>query len=271
MKLWNIWPSRLNHQAARCGDLMLWIVSGTLSLSAFFARIVIVGLHFQWLTRPMVIHVLIRQIYFTGFQSLIWIVFLSLSVGLLSIYSFVTFAQTIENLPLMGKLFRDIFVVEMTPILISIFLLARSGVALITEVGYMHLRREHLLLRSLGIGVVEYLYLPRMIAFMLCHLILCFVFIVLSLWLSTLFIAWHGDMSVLRFLAALRQDSSLEALLTLIFKSCLFSFLSCGILLYHGSRMINNPNLLPIHATYGVLGSLMMMIALDVIIGIILW
>ncbi|MDQ6962997.1 MAG: ABC transporter permease [Mariprofundaceae bacterium] len=265
------WLVRMHRQATRCGYLMLWATSGLLSFSAFLGRILKVGIQFQWLKRPTVIHVLIRQMYFTGIQSLSWILFLSVSVGLLSIYSLVAFAQTIENLPLIGKLFRDIFVIEMTPILISVFLLARSGVALITEVGHMHLRREHLLLRSLGIGVEEYLYLPRMVAFISCHLILCFVFITLSLWLSTLFISWHGDMSAFRFLAELRQESSLEALLILMLKSFLFSFLSCGVLLYHGSRMLNNPNLLPIHATYGVLGSLMLMIALDVMIGVLLW
>jgi len=265
------WPTRINRQAERCGQLTLWMINGIIAFALFLRHILNVSIRFRWLTRPAVIHVLIRQIYFTGIQSLPWVMFLSLTVGLLSIYSLVSFAQHIENLSLIGQLFRHLFIVEITPLLISIFLLARSGVALITEIGHIHLRREHLLLRSLGIDITEYLYLPRMIAFMSCHLVLCFVFITLSIWLSTVFMAWNGDMSSFRFLSELRRDSSFEALMTLMFKSCCFSMLSCAILLYHGSRMISNPNLMPIHTTYGVLGSLMMIITIDVFIGVLLW
>jgi len=215
------------------------------------------------------VNVLIRQLYFTGVQSFPWVLLMSLFAGVATVYNIVHFAKQLDDTLLIGSMVNTLLVQEMAPLLITIFLLTRSGVAVVTEVGNMHVRGEEMLLKSMGIDLHEYLHVPRMFAFALCGLILTILFVGISIWLGGLIVALNHDMDFTRFLVEIRAGATLDGVLIMAIKGAGYPLLCCGILLFQGCKVGHNPNHIPVRATHGVLGSLMVVVMLDVFIMIV--
>lgn len=167
----------LHRQADRLGARTLSLAGNISHIYRLTAAVLTTGLRLQWLARPAVVNVVIRQIYFTGVQSVSWVILLALGIGVLTVYNIVEFAKSIQDLSLIGQLIASLLVREIAPLLVTMLMLARSGVAIVTELGTMHVRGEDLTLRSLGINVNEYLLWPRLMAFAICGLILTFIFV----------------------------------------------------------------------------------------------
>ena len=254
-----------NWRAERVGDFTVRLLQGVVRYYHLTAAVLGMVLKMQWLTRPAVTHVVIRQIYFTGVQGVPWMLFLALGVGVAAIYNIVVFAQQIQDMSLIGTLMNWVLVQEMAPFMVSIFLLVRSGVAIVTEIGYMHVRGEDAFLRSMGVHPYEYLHLPRMIAFALSGLILTFLFVVVSVWVGGLILSWSQTMNFFEYLIEVRRGAGIEMLLVMMVKGLCFPMLSCMLLLDQACRVGRDPNQIPVRATNGVLGALILMILLDVL------
>jgi len=222
-----------------------------------------VWVRMRWLARPAVINVLIRQLYFTGVQSLRWIVLLSCLVGVAAVYNIAVFARSVQDLSLIGRLVNGLLVQEVAPMLVAIFLLMRSGVAVVTEVGHMQARGEELFLRSLGISFYEYIYLPRVLAFSLCGLILSFIFVVLSIWVGGLVLSWMHILNLSEFFVEVQRGSNFSELVSMVLKGILYPMLSCLFLIDRGRTVGTDPNQIPIRVSSGVLGAMMLLLTLD--------
>ncbi len=260
------WHSR----ADRVGLFSLQVLQGVQRFFRLFVAVSRVFLRMRWVSRPAVMNVVIRQVYFTGVQSLPWVIVIALGTGVLAVYNIVDFARRIQDLSLIGSLMNGVLVQEMAPFLVAIFLLARSGVAVVTEVGHMQSRGEDSLLVSLGVSPYEYLYMPRIIAFSLCGLVLTFVFVVVSIWVGGLVVSWTYTLNFSEFLFEVQRGTDLKELIAMMVKGMLYPMLSCIMLLDQGSRVGNDPNQIPVRATYGVLGALLLMLFLDVL-WVLIW
>lgn len=259
-----------HRRADRVGLFSLRILEGMQRFLRLLVAVSRVFLRMRWISRPAVMNVVIRQVYFTGVQSLPWIVLIALGVGVLAVYNIVDFARRIQDLSLIGSLMNGVLVQEMAPFLVAIFLLARSGVAVVTEMGHMQSRGEDALLLSLGVSPYEYLYMPRVLAFSLCGLVLTFVFVVVSIWVGGLVVSWTYTLNFSEFLFEVQRGTDLKELIAMMVKGMLYPMLSCVMLLDQGSRVGNDPNQIPVRATYGVLGALLLMLFLDVV-WVVIW
>lgn len=257
-----------NHRAELVGGGTLHLLVGVAGFFVFISAVLRSFVRLQWVSRPAVMHVLIRQIYFTGVESLPWVATMILLVGATAVYSVVPFARQLNDPSLIGTLLNSLLIQEMAPLIVGVFLLARSGVAVVTEIGHMHVRGEDVLLRSLGISTVEYLFLPRMLAFGLCGLILTMLFAGASVWTGGLMLAWTNEMDFTQFLLEVRRGASLEGMLMLAAKGLVYPLISCSMLLFQGARVGHNPNQIPVCTTRGVLWGLMLMVFADVAIAL---
>ncbi len=223
----------------------------------------------QWLTRPAVKHVMVRQLYFTGVQGFAWVLAASAMVGVLVIYTIVDFARQVQDLTLIGSLFGSVFLQEIAPMLIAIFLLVRSGVAVVTEVGNIQARGEPLVLASLGINENEYLYMPRLLAFAVSGLILTFLFAFLSVWFGGFVVALTNTLTFSEFIFELRHGVGFLDIVIMVLKSLWYPVLMVLVLISQGHKVGDDPNQIPVRATYGMLGSLAAIIVIDIMIGIV--
>ena len=224
----------------------------------------------RWLNRPAVTHVAIRQLYFTGVEGAGWVVGASALVGFLAVYNIVDFASNIKDLTLVGSMFSGLFLQELAPLMIAVFILVRSGVAVVTEVGNMQTRAEPFVLASLGISEHEYLYMPRLLAFAVSGLILTFVFSFLAVWFGALAVSFTHILSISEYLYELQRGVSFLDILIMLGKGVLYPVLMALTLITQGCKVGSDPNQIPVRAIHGMLGSLIFIILADIVIGSLL-
>lgn len=260
----------LNRRADQLGSFMIHMFSETRRAYKLTIAVLSAGIRLQWLSKPAVSNVVIRQIYFTGVQSVPWVALVALGVGVLSVYNIVDFSKSIQDMSLIGQLISELLVKEVAPLIVTILLLSRSGVAVVTELGTMHVRGEDLTLASMGISREEYLLWPRLMAFTLCGLILTFIFVFVSIWLGGLVVSMAYEINFIDFLIEVRRGTTMEEIAILLCKGTLYPMLSAIMLLNMGCKVGREPNLIPVYATQGVLGSLMLVLMSDAVIALVL-
>ncbi|NWF36734.1 ABC transporter permease [Mariprofundus sp. KV] len=260
---------KMNRRADKLGNAVIHIVAEVRRAYRLTRGVLAAGIKMQWLAKPAVTNVVFRQIYFTGVESVSWVVLVALGVGVLSVYNIVDFARSIQDMSLIGQLISDLLVTEVAPLIVTILLLSRSGVAVVTELGTMHVRGEDLTLSSMGISREEYLLWPRLMAFTLCGLILTFIFVFVSIWLGGLLVSMNEEINFIDFLIEVRRGTTMEEIVMLLVKGTLYPMLSAIMLLNMGCKVGREPNLIPVYATQGVLGSLMLVVMSDALIALI--
>jgi len=258
---------RLHLQADTLGNVILHLFLEIRHTYLLILSIILVGLRLRWLTRPAVINVVTRQVYFTGVLILPWVVFVAVGMGMPAIYSIVDLAKTVQDMSLIGHLISTLWVQEVAPLVVSILLLSRSGVALVTELGTIHMRGEDLTLRSMGINIQEYLLWPRFMAFILCGLILTFVFVLVSILAGGLFVAFTEGINIIDFLFEVQRGTSFNEVMTLTVKSILYPTLCAIMSLREGCSVGYGSHLIAIQAKRGIFGSLMLIIVVDAVIA----
>lgn len=261
------WDS-CNRQIDRLGSLTLHLSIDFYRFLAFAFSIVLVLLSLHWIRRPAVSFVWIRQIYFTGVQGLVWVMPISIGAGVVIVYNIVLFAKSMGDLTIIHSLTENVVLLELGPLLISLLILVRSGVAVATEIGHMHIRREHILLKSLGISPVEYLFLPRVLAFAISGLIHTFIFVNLSIWLTGLLLLWTHAIDFSKYLFEIREAIGFSTLLIMVAKSLLYPMLCCVALLFHSAQVGHNPHMVPVRTAHGVMGALTLIVIAEIVISI---
>lgn len=101
------------------------------------------------------------QVFFSGFEALGLISLVAGVLGGLVMYVGFDFFVSIGQAPWIYFLLNMIVLRDVAPFLISFILLARSGTAISTELGNMKVNKEVAALQVMGIGIMEYLVLPR--------------------------------------------------------------------------------------------------------------
>ena len=263
----------IQRQNERADDVGAWVLNMGLGIWRFLHLLLWTSRAFirmRWLSRPAVTNVVIRQIYFTGVQSLVWVTVMALVAGVLAVYNIAVFARSVQDLSLIGSLINTLLVQEVAPMVVMLFLLVRSGVAVVTEVGHMQARGEDVFLHSLGISLFEYIYLPRVLAFALCGVILTFIFVVISIWVGGLLLSWMYVLNFSEFLVEVQRGTEFKEVIAMFLKGLIYPSLSCMVLIDQGRCVGSDPNQIPVRVSSGVMGVMMLILSLDVA-WVLLW
>ncbi len=264
------WMALMHARAERVGAAALRLAAEARRLRRLLLAVIAAGVRLRWPRRIAVMNVLIRQVYFTGVQGLPWVAVMAVGIGAVAVFNIVAFAKSLQDLSLVGRMVSGLLVGEAAPLFVAVFLLARSGVAVVTEIGAMHVRGEDMTLASMGVDVAEYLYLPRLLAFALCGLILTFLFVALAIWFGGLVAAWTQEMNFIDFLVEVRRGTSFGELALLFGKGLLYPTGCALMLLGQGCMVGRDPNMIPVRATRGVLGALMFVLFADALLAVAL-
>ena len=260
---------RLNRWAERVGRFVLGLVEDV----GVFANLVIrtwrVGARLHWLTSAAVMHVIMRQIYFTGVQALPWVALLGIVGGGYAVFQIARFAQQVSDLSLIGRMAGGVILEELAPLAVTLFLVARSGVAVAAEIGGMYVRGEQRALVSMGIMPEEYLFWPRALAFALAGLVLSLVFASLAIMGGMVWAAQADVLPATDFFFELRRTLSLGAGLALVIKGTLYPTLAALVLIERAVRVGSDPNMIPVRASQGVLASIVLVAFGEVVFGVL--
>ena len=124
--------------------------------------------------------VLTRQILFTGIESVPFISFIAVLVGISIVLQAQVWLSKVGQTGLLGPILIAVVVRELGPLLTNFVVIGRSGAAITTELGNMKVNHEIEVLDAQGIDPFLYLVVPRVIGMMVSMFCLTVVFIVIS-------------------------------------------------------------------------------------------
>jgi len=219
----------------------------------------------SFITNRAAFDVLVMQIYFTAYELLPLFIFISAVYG--SIFIGIVL-QTVKSLGLvqyLGDIIMGLVVLEMAP-LITVFLLAlRSSSAVNAEIAVMKANRELDSLVSFRIDPVTYLFVPRIISFIISVTTLSAIFSIVVLFSGFIFSSIIFEMSAGIYADLLARSVSIWDLLIMLFKSVLFGFLISVIPIYHGWRTKYYVTAIPVSVLKGMMSVFMSIILVEVL------
>lgn len=212
--------------------------------------------------------VTLKQIYFTGVESLKIILPTSLFLGTAIIAQVIGLLGS-SNVSTIGKVLVWTVLRELGPLLTAIIIVARSGAAVTAELGSMNVSREVVALETLGIDIYEYLLLPRFLAFSLSAMILTIYFELGSV-LGGFFIAnvfWNIPYEM--FSQGIYTALEFKEVFVSLFKGFVFGGLTSLICVQHGMSVGASSTMIPRAASRGVISSLFAIFLANGIISVL--
>ncbi len=148
---------------------------------------------------------LLRQCHHTGTRALPFITVTAVFIGLAMVYQALHWLRVFGQSELVGKVLVLILVREISPLLVSLIIIGRSGPVILAQLGTMQAEGQVHMLDSQGIDPFLYLVVPRVLAASICNFCLTIVFIVAAL--AAGFVAGNflqtTDMTIYDFIASI--------------------------------------------------------------------
>ena len=108
-------------------------------------------------------------------------IFVAAIVGIGMVYQAIYWLRVAGQEGSLGTILVTVLLREVTPLLVGIILLGRSGSAMLTELGYLQSERQLHALQAQGIDPFQLLVMPRGVAFALASYTLGVVFVLVTL------------------------------------------------------------------------------------------
>lgn len=181
--------------------------------------------------------IVVNQIYFTGYQALSIIIPVAIILGLSIIWGGHLLLKDVGQISMLYSLLVRGLITDLSPIIISLIILLRSGSAITAELGYMKVNQEVASLRVAGISPITYIVSPRVLGVVLSALLLSSYFaffgIIMGYILSNFIFALQFD----DFLRGLIDKISIADILLMVVKVTLSSFFMSLICCFQGLRV----------------------------------
>ena len=218
------------------------------------------------LRNPAVRSVLMRQIYFTGFEAWKIIVIIALILGTVIISQVVGLVGG-GNGSLPGKVLVWVVFRELAPLITALIVIARSGTAIATELGSMKINGEMESLDLMGIDSERYLILPRITGVAASVMILTAYF-VLTAFVGSFLISSIGFWQIPydQFLQGIAASLGIREVFILTLKTIFFGLVIPSICCHYGLSVGTSATEIPQAATKAVITSIFSVFILDGVI-----
>lgn len=215
-----------------------------------------------------VTEVLLRQIYFTGFQAVPSITFSGLLIGFIIVFQTINIAGAGSS-NLIGKILYWLILNEIGPFFTGLIILARSGSAISTELSTMKLNSEIYYLEAMGIKPEVYLISTRVYGVVISSVVLSIYFqltamfggIFLATLISGIHFSEYGNALLIHF-------KLFEIIVSLI-KASIFGFVIALVCIWHGLSVKKSLTEIPQRTTKAIMGGLFSIFIVDVIMNFI--
>lgn len=199
------------------------------SLGCFFLTTL-----FYIFTPPLLIHRVIRQIYFIGVKTILVIILTGLFTGMVlslqSYYVLVSFGAEAS----LGSLLALSLIREIGPVLTALMVVGRAGSALTAEIAIMRMSEQIDALDAMALNPYKYLINPNLIAGVITFPILTSFFILSGIWGGFLVAVKLTGLSSGVFYGAMADSILMKDLLLGFYKTLSFGLLVTTICCYKG-------------------------------------
>jgi phospholipid/cholesterol/gamma-HCH transport system permease protein len=219
------------------------------------------------LIRWPVFNALLKQLYFTGIQSVGPISVMGFLAGLIMVMQVSNLVGRNELLTLQVLIWT--VVRELGPLLTAIVIVGRSSSAIASELAAMKVNGEIKSLRRMGIAPVTYLVVPRMLAMTITSVVLTFYFQVVAIGTGMVVTAWNIDVSLQGEIGHFFEMLSFLEIFVALVKSICFGLLVSVVSCYYGLTVRQALTEIPVAASQAVMRSLLGVFACDGLITVL--
>ena len=217
---------------------------------------------------PAIFFVLVRQLYFTAVQPLTIIAVASLVLGSVTVHLLLRLLIGLGAHQQIGDFLITAMLHHIAPITCTLIIVLRSGTAVLTEMALMKINREIDTLRFLSVPVEEYLYLPRLLAFLIAGPCLSFCFCVIGLLGGFFTLGFLHHITFASYLDRLLAAVEVADVLILIAKSTIMAGLVCLVALHRGLSVQRAFTEVPIRLIQGMIQTVTLLIAVEVVFNL---
>jgi len=189
--------------------------------------------------------VVVMQILFTGVNALAIILLIALSLGAVIIFEGIQVFSLGPN-SLMYTILITIITRELGPLLTAFIVMARSGVAIATELSNMVISQEIEAYLSVGINPISYLVVPRFLGVTVSVVALTLLFSVGGLGGAWLIVQFLQPVPAAEYFGNLLSQLTLADLTASVLKSVVFGMLIAVVSSYHGFQANQSPTEVPV-------------------------
>lgn len=211
---------------------------------------------------------LLKQLYFTGIQSVGPISVMGFLAGLIMVMQVSNLVGRNELLTLQVLIWT--VVRELGPLLTAIVIVGRSSSAIASELAAMQVNGEIKSLHRMGISPVSYLVLPRVLAMTIASSVLTFYFQVIAIGTGMVVTAWNIDVSLVGEVRHFFEMLSFMEIFAALLKSICFGMLVSVVPCYYGMKVKRSMTEIPVAASRAVMRSLLAVFACDGLITVLL-
>ncbi len=208
--------------------------------------------------------IFLQQVFFTGYQGLSLISILAFVIG--NLFVFVCLSLFVAQLEFTLPMMKTILIREISPILMSILVIARSGTAVATEIGNMRANLEISALEAMGIQPLRFVILPRILSGIVSSSGLHIYFCLLTLFFGMLTYVLGTEKTLFFYLDQTFFKVNLAefgiSLLKVSVSSMLIFMTSC----YEGLQVKRGLQEVPYRTTQAVVKSLIYVISFQAIV-----
>lgn len=212
---------------------------------------------------------LLKQLYFTGIQSVGPISVMGFLAGLIMVMQVSNLVGRNELLTLQVLIWT--VVRELGPLLTAIVIVGRSSSAIASELAAMQVNGEIKSLRRMGISPVSYLVVPRMLAMTITSAVLTFYFQVVAIGTGMVVTAWNIDVSLIGEVSHFFEMLSFLEIFAALLKSLCFGMLMSVVPCYYGLTVKRAMTEIPVAASRAVMRSLLAVFACDGLITVLVF
>ncbi len=213
--------------------------------------------------------VLVMQILFTGVNALSIISLISLAIGAVILIQGSILLPQFGQSDLLYTLLITIIVKELGPILTAFIIMARSGVAIATELGTMVVNHEIEAYISTGINPISYLIVPRFLGVTISVIILNVYFSALGLGGSYLFARLLAPISANEYFGKLLGNLQAMDIGISLLKSLIFGVVIAITASYNGFKVTQASTEVPIVVIKAVGQGFVLLIITNILITLI--
>lgn len=241
------------------------------SLLLYFYRVVKSSLLESKYARKIIFRTVIMQIYFTGYEALTIVAITSLALGTVLIAQPAGILAQFGVESYLEERVIKILTRELTPLILALIIIGRSGNAISTEISNMKLNREIQTLEALGINSDYIIVLPRILGMAIALVSLSLYFNIIAILGGYLLKDFSLIFSPQLWISSVISNLALEDLFVSAFKSGIFGIFISLITSFHGFSVEKSFTEVPKVATKAVINSIVFCFCINVIIALFIF
>ncbi len=213
--------------------------------------------------------ILIKQIYFTAVQVLPLLFLIGTVFGTIIVALIVHFSLDYGLKDHIGTFIIRIILNEVAPLATVLLIALRSGAAINTEIAVMKVSNELNTLKAFNIDIIEYLFLPRIIAGIISLIMLASLLSIIMLLSGYIYLFFFLETGADLYIRSFIHAITINDFVLLFAKSLLFGFFATLVPIYSGLGSSMTYTGVPIAVLNGMVKLIIAIMSIEVILLLI--